>query len=58
MVKKILKAKTKARYGKKSNFHIFFSFLGLLGSENSCVAVFLVFKVENVVDGSSASSAR
>ena len=44
--KKFLKAKTKAGYGKNSNFHNFFSFLGLLGSENSCVSVFLVFKDE------------
>ena len=42
--KKILKAKTKAEYGKNSNFHNFFSFLGLIGSENSCISVFLVFK--------------
>ena len=41
---KILKAKTKARYGKKSNFQNFFSFLGLIGSRNSCVPVFLVFE--------------
>ena len=41
---KILKAKTKARYGKNSNFQIFFSFLGLIGARNSCVPVFLVFE--------------
>ena len=41
---KILKAKTKAGYGKNSNFQNFFSFLGLIGSRNSCVPVFLVFE--------------
>ena len=39
---KKFKAKTKAGYEKNSNFHIFLSFLGLIGSENLCVTVFLV----------------
>ena len=42
--KYFLKAKTKAGYGKNSNFQNFFSFLGLIGSKNSCVPVFLVFE--------------
>ena len=42
--KKNFKAKTKARYEKNPNFHIFLSFLGLIVSENLCVTVILVSK--------------
>ena len=41
---KKFKAKTKARYEKNPNFHIFLSFLGLIVSENLCVTVILVSK--------------
>jgi len=39
-----LKAKTKAGYGKNSNFNNSFIFLGLIGSNNSWILVVLVLK--------------
>ena len=41
---KKFKAKTKAGYEKNSNFHIFLSFLRLIGSEHLSVTVILVSK--------------